>query len=104
MHFGFAHTLVIAAVISTLWVVVRGGDRLFPLIAVAAAGLEALLTFNVITLSVVHFRIDVILPALLLVAAAVSWMKTSTKAEITAATVATMIGAIQLLLALHVLD
>jgi hypothetical protein len=104
MHFGFAHSLVVAALVASIWLVVQGGDRLFPTLAAVASGLEALIVFNIISLSSGKFRIDVILPALLLVAGGASWTKVSTKSTITAATVATLVGALQLLLALRVLD
>jgi hypothetical protein len=104
MHFGFAHTLVIAALVSSIWLMWQGGDRLFPTLAMVASGLEALITFNIISLSSGKFRIDVILPAVLLVAAGITWSRISTKGGITAATVATLVGAIQLLLALSVLS
>jgi hypothetical protein len=104
MHFGFAHTLVVAALVSSIWLLWQGGDRLFPTLAAVAAGLEALIVFNIINLSSGQFRIDVILPALLLVAGGITWTKISTKGGITAATVATLVGAIQLLLALRVLS
>ena len=104
MHFGLAHSLVVTALVASIWLVVQGGDRLFPMLAAIASGLEALIAFGIISLSVTSFRIDVILSALLLVSAGVCWSKVSTKGTITAATAATLVGAIQLLGALHVLD
>ena len=104
MHFGFGHSLVVAALVASIWLVLQGGDRLFPMIAAVAAALEALIAFDIISLSVAKFRVDVILPALLLVGAGVCWTRASTKPAITAATVATLVAAMQLLLALRVLD
>lgn len=104
MHFGFGHSLVIGALVATVLLVLQGGDRLWPALATIAAALEALIVFNIISLSSAKFRIDVILPSLLLVAAGVCWVRVSTKTAITAATAATLIGAIQVLLALRVLD
>lgn len=104
MHFGFGHSLVVAALVASIWLVLQGGDRLFPMIAAVAAALEALIVFGVISLSVAKFRVDVILPALLLVGAGVCWTRASAKPAVTAATVASLVAAMQLLLALRVLD
>ncbi len=104
MHFGFAHSLVVTALVASIWLLLQGGDRLWPTFAAVASGLEALMVFNVISLSSGKFRIDVILPALLLVSAGICWGKSSTKPAITSSAVATLIGAIQVLLALRVLD
>lgn len=104
MHFGTAHSLVVVALVASIWLVLQGGDRLFPVLAAVAAGLEALIAFNIVTMSVSKFRIDVILPALLVVAAGMCWTKNSTKGGITAATAAALVGLLQLLVAVHVLD
>ncbi len=104
MHFAFGHALVIAAFVASVWLVLEKGDRLFPVLAAVASGLEALIAFGIVSLSVASYRIDVILPALLFVAAAVCWTRSSNKPTVTAATAATLIGAIQLLQAVHVLD
>ena len=102
MHFGLGHALVVTALIASVWLVFQGGNRLFPLIAVVAAGVEALIAFDIISLSVARFRIDVILPALLLVGAGVCWSRVSSKGAITAATAASLVGVLQLLIALRV--
>lgn len=98
------HALVIIALAASIWLVMQSSNRLFPMLAVVASGLEVLIAFGVISLSIAKYRIDVILPALLVVAAGVCWARVTTKGTITAATAATLIGAIQLLGALHVLD
>jgi hypothetical protein len=102
MHFGLGHALVVTALAASVWLVFQGGNRLFPIIAAVAAGVEALIAFDIISLSVARFRIDVILPALLLVGAGVCWSRSSSKGAITAATAASLVGALQLLIALRV--
>ena len=104
MHFGLGHALVVVALVASIWLVMQSSNRLFPMLAAVASALEALIAFSVISLSVAKFRTDVILPALLVVAAGVCWTKVSTKGAVTAATAATLVGAVQLLGALHVLD
>ena len=68
------------------------------------AGIEALLAFGLMSLSLAKFRIDVILPALLLIAGAIAWARSSGKHAITAGTLVTLVGALQLAAALHVLS
>jgi hypothetical protein len=104
MHVSFGHALVVTAFVASLLMVFQRGDRLFPLIAVAAAGLEMLLTFGLMSLSLAKFRIDVVLPALIVLGGAVTWSRSESKGSVTSSTVATLAGALQLVFALHVLD
>ena len=96
------HTvLILVALASSVVLVMQKGDRLFPLVALAAAGMEALLAFGLVSLSIASFRIDVILPALLLVAGIVCWSRSSAKGTTTASTLLTLIGAMQLVTSLR---
>ncbi len=99
MHFGLGHSLVAIAVVASIWLVLQGGDRLFPVLALVASGVEALIGFGIISLSVAKYRIDVILPALLVVAAVMCWTRATVKGTITAATAAGLVGAVQLFIA-----
>jgi len=104
MHISFGHALVVSALVASVVLLLHRDDRLFPALALVASGLQALMVFHVIELSSGKLRIDVILPALLAVAGGVCWAKDDTKPTITAATVATLVGALQLLLALSVMS
>jgi hypothetical protein len=104
MHISFAHALVVSALIASVALLLHRDDRLFPVLALVASGLEALIVFNVISLSSGKFRIDVILPALLAFAGGVCWAKEDGKVTVTAATVATLVGVLQLLLALSLMS
>lgn len=104
MHFGFAHSLVVTALAASIWLLLQGGDRLWPMLCTIASGLTALMVFNIVSISSGKFRIDMILAGLLAVSAVVCWVRSSTKPAITAATIAALIGAIELLLSLKILD
>ena len=104
MHVHFGTALVIIALVSAIILVLNRSDKLFPLMALLAAGIEALIAFEIISLSSGKFRIDVILPAALVLAMGVSWSKSSTKSTTTAASAGFLVGVIQLLFALHFLD
>lgn len=95
--------LIVSALIGSLVLFFERGGRVVPVIALIAAGIEALHHFDVVSLSSGKFRIDVILPALLVLAGGVCWSRTSTKSTITAATVVFAVGALQLLGALGML-
>lgn len=101
MDFGTA--LVVAALVGSVVCVLERGDRLMPAIAFVACAIEALIAFQIIQLSSAKFRIDVILPAILVLTGAICWSRSTTKSTITGATVVVLVGLIQLLLALRLL-
>jgi hypothetical protein len=101
MHMEFGTVLIVTTVLASLVLLGQKSDRMFPMIAVVAAALQALMVFGVLTLTLAKFRVDVILPGLLVLAGAVCWSRASTKTSITAGTLVTTIGAIELLLALR---
>jgi hypothetical protein len=103
MDFNFATVLIIVTFVSSLYLLTQNSDRMWPTLATIASGVELLLSMGIMSLSLARFRVDVILPALLVVAGVICWMKVSTKGTITAATTITLVGAIQLLLALRIL-
>ena len=90
-----ATLLVLTALVASLVLVAQSAARLFPFIALAASGLEALLTFRVISVSVSGIDIGFVLALCLLVAGAVSWMRTTGKSTVTAATAVALVGAVQ---------
>lgn len=103
MTFHLVNVLIVCALVGSVLVVMQSGDRVFPMIAVVAAGLQALIAFDILELSLRKYRIDVILPALLVVSAAICWSRASAKIATTAATVVLFVGAIQLLSAIDML-
>jgi hypothetical protein len=99
------HTaLVVVALVSSITLMLEQSGRTVALVAVIASGVEALLAFGLMSLSVAKFRIDVVLPALLAISGAIAWARSSAKHAVTAATLVTAVGALQLLGALHVLS
>jgi hypothetical protein len=103
MHVSFGHALVVSALVASIVLLFHRDDRLFPALALVASGLEALMVFNVIELISGKLRIDLILPALLAAAGAVCWGRSDSKPSTTAATVVTLVGLLQLVLALGVM-
>lgn len=103
MHFNLGTVLVITTFCASIYLLLNKSDRMSPTLAVIASGIQLLLAFGLMSLTLAKFRIDVILPAVLLVAGVVCWTKVSTKGTITAATIVTLMGATQLLGALRIL-
>jgi hypothetical protein len=103
MTIDFHTALVVCALIACVILVLQGGERLIPVIALVACALEALIAFHVIQLSSAKVRVDAILPAVLAVTGGIAWARSTAKSAITAATVIALVGVIQLLLAIGVL-
>lgn len=103
MHFNLATVLIITTFCCSIYLLLNKSDRMFPTLAVIASGVELLLAFGIMSLTLAKFRIDVILPAVLLVAGVACWTKESSKGTITASTVVALMGATQLLGALRIL-
>lgn len=101
MHFDFGTVMILVLLAAAVILVIQTTDRLFPLVALVGAGLEALIAFHIINLSSEKIRIDVILPVLLVVAGGICWARNTAKPMVTAATIVTLLGALQLALALH---
>ena len=103
MHFNMDTVLIAAVFASSIYLLLQFSDKMFPTLAVIAAGIELLLSMGLMSLSLAKFRIDVILPAVLVLAGIMCWMKVSTKGTITAATIVGLVGVMQLLMALRIL-
>jgi hypothetical protein len=101
MHFNLGTVLIGTALAAAIYLLLNRSDRMFPTIAVIAAGIELLLVMGVMSLSLAKFRVDVILPGLLVVSGVMCWSRSTEKGSITAATIVTLMGGIQLALALH---
>jgi Na+/proline symporter len=102
MHVSYAEALIVTALLASLLLALGRAERLFSLVALAVSAIEALIVFDVITFKVRPFRLDIVFPAALVIAGGICWSRLSTKGQVTAATVVTLVGLIQLLTALHV--
>ena len=101
MHFNFGTVLIATAFAASLYLLLNNSERMFPTIAVIVSGIQLLLVMGVMSLSLAKYRIDVILPGVLLVCGAFCWSKSQAKGATTGGTIVTLIAAIQLLLALR---
>jgi hypothetical protein len=104
MHFNMPTIMVVTTFCAAVYLLTSTSDRMFPTLAVIASGLQLLLLFGLMSLTLAKFRIDVILPAILLVAGVVCWMKLSSKGTTTASTLVILIAAVELLGALRLLS
>jgi hypothetical protein len=103
VHVNVSTALVVVALVSSIVLLLQKAERTVPLVAVIASGVEALLAFGLMSLSLAKFRVDVVLPAVLAVAGVIAWTRASTKHTITSATLIAAVGAIQLVGALHLM-
>jgi hypothetical protein len=102
MHIEFGTALVLTTLVASLVLLFQKSGRVFPTLVVIAAGVQALMVFGIMSLTLAKLRIDMILPAILLVAGTVCWGRTATKGGITSATIVALSGAMQLFIALRV--
>jgi len=102
MHFDQANLMILGALAASLFLTFRSGDRIPAVVALIAAGLEALIAFRLATFHGIPYR-GFVLAAALAAGGAWSWLRASSKPAATAATVVTLIGLLQLLAALRLL-
>ena len=103
MHIEMGTLMIVSALVSALVLALNRGDRAIPVIAVIAAGIAAAIHFGVLSLSLAKFRIDVILPAIFVIAGGMCWARSTSKGTTTAATVLFAVGAIMLFGALRLI-
>lgn len=103
MHVHTNTALIVVALAASVMLLIEKNERTISIIAVIAAGVEALLAFGLMSLSLTKFRIDVILPGVLVVTGVIAWARSGSKPWVTAATLVAIVGALQLCGALHLL-
>jgi hypothetical protein len=89
--------LAIAALGCAVLLLVQMKHRLWPAVAVAVAGIELLLAFGVVRLSIASFSLPTLLAVALAVAGVLLWLKVQGKMHVSAATVVAAVGAFQTL-------
>jgi hypothetical protein len=103
MHVQTATALVVTAFAASLYLLMQKGDRIYPGIAALASGVQALIVFKVMSLTIARVRLDIGLAGLLLVGGAICWSRASTKSHVAASTAVVVIALVQLLAALKFL-
>jgi hypothetical protein len=92
-----AHVLVFTALAASVLLFFRAGSRLWPLVALVASGLETTLALGVLSLNVKGVPIPLILAGTLVAGGVLTWLGSDGKLVVTAATVVTMVGAVQVI-------
>jgi hypothetical protein len=88
-----AQTLV--ALAASVVMLLQVPAKLFPALATLAAGVEALLAFQLISFSVRGINLGFVLGVTLIVCAVIVWARNGQKAAVTASTAVALIGAMQ---------
>ncbi len=86
---------ILVALVASFVLALQVPAKLFPAIAVLAAGVEALLDFHIITFAVRGVNLGFVLAVILIVCAAIVWAKNDQKLAVTASTAVALVGAIQ---------
>jgi len=102
MHASLGTVLIVIAVIGALALVLEHRDRAVAVVALLAAGVEALIAFGVMSVSVKGLSLGLVLAGILAVCGAICWARSTGKTAVTAATLVTTVGALQVLFSLRV--
>jgi hypothetical protein len=104
MNINLTTALITSALVGSIVLAMKPpGGRIVPAVALVASAIAALMAYKVIQLSAPKLRLDVVLPAVLVVTGGLLWSRSSTKGTITAAAIVAIAGAILLLGALRAL-
>jgi len=92
-----ANALALAALVASVFLFFSPATRIPAAFAVVASGLEVLMAYGVIHLSVSRFSVGLVLGLVLLVAGVLAYLRASAKSAVSAGTIAVLVGAIQVL-------
>ena len=95
--------LVIMTFCAALYLLMNKSDRMWPTLAVIASGVQLLMVFGLMSLTLAKFRIDVIIPAIFVITGGMCWARSNAKGSTTAATVLFAVGAMMVLGALRLI-
>ena len=101
MHASLGTVLIVIAVVAALGLVLEHRDRAVAVVALLAAGVEALIAFGVMSVSVRGLSLGLVLAGILAVCGAICWARSGGKTAVTAATLVTTVGALQVLFSLR---
>ena len=93
--------LACLALVGSLVLSARHRPVLFPVIAAVASALEVLMAFGLVHLSIARLPLAMVFGVMLLVGGIATYVRTGDKTSVTAATVVTLVGAMQVLAAVH---
>jgi hypothetical protein len=95
------HLILTGVAVVGALILIQHRPLLFPIIALAVAGIEALMALHVLSLRAGGLPLELIFGATLAVCGAAVYMSASAKSVVAAATAVFIVGALQLLSALH---
>jgi len=89
--------LAVAGFVAAIFMVVGQAARSLGAIALAASAIEVAMAFGLLHFSVAGLPLGLVLGLCLAVPGVLAWLRSSSKAGITAATVVALVGALQVL-------
>jgi hypothetical protein len=84
----------VAAMAGAVLLLVQTSNRIWPLVAVIAAGIHLLILTRIVHLSISGLSLSLVLGLALAVAGVMCWLKVSSKLHVSAATVVALLGLI----------
>lgn len=88
--------LVLAALVAAALAVAFSSQRLVPVIAFAAAGIEAVLRFGLVRIDARGLPLALVLAGTLAITGAIVWSRANGKSTVTAAAIVALVGIVQL--------
>jgi hypothetical protein len=95
--------LCIGALAASVLLLLSASARVPAIVAVIASGLEVLIAFGLVRIGVAGLPLGLVLGAALLISAVVIYLRVAAKASVSAATVAGVVGLIQVVQGLRTL-
>jgi hypothetical protein len=99
-----ATTSTVIALAASVILVVREDHKLFPTMAVLASGVEAVMAFGLMQISMKGFSLGLALAALLTVGGVFSWTRAREKTSVSTSAIVALVGALQLLVAVKMIS
>jgi hypothetical protein len=96
-----SYLLSLTALIASIMLLLQNADRVLALVALALSGVEVLLAFGIVHLSVRGLPLGLILGAALAVVGVLIYTRVHGKGAVSAATLVAFVGIVQVLAALH---
>jgi uncharacterized membrane protein YjjB (DUF3815 family) len=92
-----AQVPIVIALVASVLLLFKVPVRLFPFIALIATAVEVMRAFGVLNFKVPYVSAALLLGAAMIVGAVGSWVKSSSRGPVTAATVVAIVGAARVL-------
>ncbi len=90
-----ATVLIFVALAASILALLRGKVRRWSVVAIVASGIEAAYALGLVSVAIQGVPLALILAGVLTAAGVLIWLRSSSKPQVTAATIIALVGAVQ---------